>query len=54
MDLKLTTEELAFRDELRAWLVANVPTDWSEWREKPMEESFPYLRSWQRKLQEGR
>jgi alkylation response protein AidB-like acyl-CoA dehydrogenase len=54
MDLNLTREELAFRDEFRAWLVANVPKDWSSWREKPLEESFPYLRAWQRKLHEGR
>ena len=53
MDLKLTAEELTFRNELRAWLEANVPTDWSEWREKPLDESFPYLRAWQRKLYEG-
>jgi len=53
MDLNLTHEELAFRDEFRAWLVANVPKDWSSWREKPLEESFPYLRTWQRKLHEG-
>jgi len=54
MDLNLTTEELQFRDELRAWLAANIPKDWNEWREKPIEVSFPYLRAWQRKLQEGR
>ncbi len=53
MDLNLTTEEKQFRDELRTWLEANVPKDWGEWREKPIEESFPYLRSWQRKLYEG-
>jgi alkylation response protein AidB-like acyl-CoA dehydrogenase len=54
MDLNLSVEEVRFRDELRAWLEANVPRDWSEWREKPIEESFPYLRAWQRKLHEGR
>src|SRR5216683_5519379 len=54
MDLKLSPEELQFRDELRGWLHANMPSDWSEWREKPIEESFPYLRAWQRKLHEGR
>src|ERR1700724_401878 len=54
MDLNLTADELQFRDELRSWLAANVPKDWNEWREKPIEESFPYLRAWQRKLQEGR
>jgi alkylation response protein AidB-like acyl-CoA dehydrogenase len=53
MDLNLTPEETKFRDELRAWLEANVPKDWGEWREKPLEESFPYLRAWQRKLYEG-
>jgi alkylation response protein AidB-like acyl-CoA dehydrogenase len=54
MDLNLSPDELQFRDELRAWLHANVPQDWSEWREKPIEESFPCLRAWQRKLYEGR
>src|SRR6202161_339255 len=53
MDLKLTPEESSFRDELRAWLATNAPKDWAEGREKPLEESFPYLRSWQRKLHEG-
>jgi alkylation response protein AidB-like acyl-CoA dehydrogenase len=54
MDLNLTPEERQFRDELRAWLDANVPKDWAEWREKPLEETFPYLRAWQRKLDGGR
>lgn len=54
MDLNLSPEERQFRDELRSWLVANAPADWPEWREKPLEESFPYLRAWQRKLNEGR
>jgi alkylation response protein AidB-like acyl-CoA dehydrogenase len=54
MDLNLTVEEAAFRDEFRAWLESNVPNDWSSWREKPLEESFPYLRAWQRKLHQGR
>ncbi len=53
MDLNLTAEEKQFRDELRIWLEANMPRDWSEWCEKPIEESFPYLRAWQRKLHEG-
>jgi alkylation response protein AidB-like acyl-CoA dehydrogenase len=53
MDLNLTAEEKQFRDELRIWLEAHVPKDWDEWREKPIEESFPYLRAWQRKLYEG-
>jgi len=53
MDLNLSPEERQFRDEFRGWLEANVPRDWPEWREKPLEESFPYLRAWQRKLYEG-
>jgi alkylation response protein AidB-like acyl-CoA dehydrogenase len=53
MDLNLTAEEKQFRDELRAWLAANLPKDWNEWREKPIEVSFPYLRAWQRKLHDG-
>ena len=53
MDLNLTAEEKQFRDELHSWLEANVPKDWSEWREKPIEESFRYLKAWQRKLYEG-
>jgi alkylation response protein AidB-like acyl-CoA dehydrogenase len=53
MDLNLTAEETRLRDELRAWLAANLPKDWSDWREKPLEVSFPYLRAWQRKLQDG-
>src|ERR1700747_3444628 len=54
MDLNLTAEELSFRNELRAWLAANLPTDWNEWREKSVEESFPYRRAGPRKLHEAR
>jgi alkylation response protein AidB-like acyl-CoA dehydrogenase len=50
MDLNLSPEELAFRDELRAWLAANVPTDWEERREESLEQRFDYLKRWQRKL----
>ncbi len=53
MDLNLSAEERQFCNEFRTWLEASVPRDWPEWREKPLEESFPYLRSWQRKLYEG-
>jgi alkylation response protein AidB-like acyl-CoA dehydrogenase len=53
LDLNLSPEERQFRDELRAWLEANSPKDWDQWREKPLEESFPYLRAWQRKLYGG-
>src|SRR6516225_4149787 len=53
MDLNLTREEVAFRDEFRSWLASNVPKDWNRWREKPLEESFSYLRAWQSRLHEG-
>src|SRR6266481_3587869 len=53
MDLNLTADELKFRDELRAWLKANAPKDWDEFREESMEKRFDYLRRWQRKLFEG-
>lgn len=55
MDLKLTADELRFRDEVRAWLDANVPTDWVRRRnsEENMEARFEYLRAWQRRVHEG-
>ncbi len=53
MDLNLSPEEIKFRDELRAWLTANVPKDWDERREESMELRFEYLKRWQRKLYEG-
>ena len=53
MDLNLSHEELAFRDELRAWLRANVPADWDERREESLEQRFAYLKRWQRKLFDG-
>jgi alkylation response protein AidB-like acyl-CoA dehydrogenase len=53
MDLNLNQEELAFRDELRAWLKANVPSDWEELREESLERRFDYLKRWQRKLYDG-
>ncbi len=55
MDLNLTAEELRFRDEVRAWLDANVPKDWVKRRnsEESMQARFDYLRAWQRKVYEG-
>ncbi len=50
MDLTLTDEELQFRDELRAWLEANVPKDWERVREESLRDRFEFLRRWQRKL----
>jgi len=53
MDLNLTADELAFRDELRAWLKTNVPKDWDERREESLEGRFDYLKRWQYKLYQG-
>jgi alkylation response protein AidB-like acyl-CoA dehydrogenase len=50
MDLRLTPDELAFRDDLREWLSKNVPPDWAQRKYDPLETRFDYLRKWQRKL----
>ncbi len=52
MDLNLTPQEVAFRDEVRAWFAANVPKDWVKRRnaEESMQARFEYLRTWQRKM----
>jgi alkylation response protein AidB-like acyl-CoA dehydrogenase len=49
MDLTFTEPELAFRDELRAWLEGNPPGD------EPADEDSAYgwRRDWQRRLHEG-
>jgi len=52
MDLGLTDGELKFRDELRAWLKANLPPKMV----KTVDNSaahYEYLTAWQRKLYEG-
>ncbi|MBZ5526307.1 MAG: acyl-CoA dehydrogenase [Acidobacteriia bacterium] len=54
MDLKLTEGELRFRNELRAWLESNLPSDWPAWREKSLDDSYSYLRAWQLKLYDAR
>jgi alkylation response protein AidB-like acyl-CoA dehydrogenase len=50
MDLNLTPDELRFRDEFRAWLAGNVPKEWDERREEPLEKRFEFLKLWQRKM----
>jgi alkylation response protein AidB-like acyl-CoA dehydrogenase len=51
MDLNLSTPELKFRDEFRAWLKANVPADWEKRRnEEEMQAKFEFLRAWQKKM----
>jgi alkylation response protein AidB-like acyl-CoA dehydrogenase len=54
MDLNLDPQERKFRDELRPWLQANVPTDWEARRtEDDMLARFQYLRGWQKKMFEA-
>jgi len=54
MDLSLTPQETKFRDGLRAWLQANVPSDWESGRnEDEMLERFNFLRVWQKKVYEA-
>ena len=50
MDLSFTDEQLAFRDELRAWLADNAPgTD----PEHDEDASYAFRRDWQRRLNDG-
>ena len=54
MDLNLTPNEQQFRDEFRAWLVANVPAEWAgSTHSEDRADYISYLRDWQRKLYEG-
>ena len=50
MDLSLTAEEEAFRDELRAWLADNHPGESPTGGDQIQ---FEFEREWQRKLHEG-
>ncbi len=56
MDLRLTEQHLKFRDELRAWLQANLARPWREEVRDPRatEDSLMEVRrQWQRKLYEA-
>jgi alkylation response protein AidB-like acyl-CoA dehydrogenase len=51
MDLTYTAAEEQFRDDLRAWLGANIPTEWRSpafWAALPDDESFRLRRDWER------
>lgn len=51
MDLNLTPEQQQFRDELRAWLQANVPAPFAgSTNEEEKGAYFDYLRQWQRQV----
>jgi alkylation response protein AidB-like acyl-CoA dehydrogenase len=55
MDLGLTESELKFRDDLRTWLKANLPSKANQVVKsaESMTEYYAYLKSWQRKLYDG-
>ncbi len=56
MDLNLTPNEQTFRDEFRAWLDTNVPTEWTGGGSTSSEDNaayIQYLHDWQRKLYDG-
>ena len=55
MDLGLTASEQKFRDELRAWLKANLPAKSSQAvkNASSAHEYHAYLKAWQRKLYDG-
>ena len=54
MDFTLTAEQEAFRERVRHWLKANIPTDWTSriaaTADVPRPEAYDILRAWQRKL----
>jgi alkylation response protein AidB-like acyl-CoA dehydrogenase len=55
MDLNLTSEELRFRDEFRAWLEVNIPAEWASYQSQheSSRERFEFLRAWQKKMHEA-
>jgi len=56
MDFAFSARELAFADEARAWLEANVPAAWRRdhcWARADDPMWFEIARPWQRKLYEG-
>jgi alkylation response protein AidB-like acyl-CoA dehydrogenase len=53
MDLRDTPEEAAFREELRAWVDANLPAEKRGGRGGAQRFDDPFVREWSRKLYEG-
>jgi alkylation response protein AidB-like acyl-CoA dehydrogenase len=54
MELTPTPEQRSFRDEIRAWLRANMPREWTARlaasSDVPRAEAYDLLRDWQRRL----
>jgi alkylation response protein AidB-like acyl-CoA dehydrogenase len=57
MDLTLTPEQQAFKEEVRSWLAHHMPREWASRvaasSEVPRPEAYDLLRQWQRKLYEA-
>jgi alkylation response protein AidB-like acyl-CoA dehydrogenase len=55
VDFTLTSDQQAFRERVRTWLTANIPSEWKSLgsTEVPRPEAFEFLRRWQRKLFDG-
>ena len=57
MDLTLTPEQRAFREEVRVWLERNLPAEWTSrvvaGPDVPRPEVYGFLRQWQGKLYEA-
>lgn len=52
MDLKYTTQQQAFREEVRAWMEANVPSE--PLKSFDTEEGFQQHREWEKTMNDGR
>ena len=53
MNLNATPEELQFRNELREWLTANLPSPFEGSRSEEERGYFEYLKKWQRTVSDG-
>ncbi len=56
MDFRLTREETAFRDTVRAWLAASLPAGWGTpafATPRAMEDKIAFAKRWQRTLYDG-
>src|SRR5438128_4161066 len=56
MHLRYTWEEEQYRDEVRAWLGANLPRDWEDIDDgasENMDRWMAFLKDWQRKMHEA-
>ena len=56
MDLSVTPEQDALRSEVRAWLQANMPREWTRVMassDVPRPDAYDFMRDWQRKMHDA-